>query len=131
MRDIVPLGFRDFNDLRGRRPADAKIWDMAARIIRMQVFYNTSEQVKVGSEYYQLVYRHSDAGFEVGIYHGELASLDKAASPNDATKTTFESDVAEYYLLKTQQEAEARFAQYSDETEQEGYQPYVLEIHEP
>ena len=112
------------------RPADAKIRDMGVRIIRMQVFYNTSEQVKVGSAYYQLVCRHSDAGFEVGVYHGELTSLGKAASPNDATKTTFESDVAEYYLLKSQQEAEARFAQYSGDTEQEGYQPYVPEIHQ-
>ena len=97
----------------------------------MQVFYNTSEPVKVGSEYYQIVCRHSDAGFDVGIYHGELSTQDRAASPNDPTKLTFPSDVAEYYLLKTQQEAKAAFDKYCDETEAEGFQRYVPQIHNP
>jgi hypothetical protein len=104
---------------------------MPARILDMRVYYNTSRPVTVGDKYYQLVVRHADNGFEVGVYHGELQAQQNAASPNDPLKLTFPSDVAEYYLLDTQQMAEDDFNEYCAETEAEGYQPYNPAIHEP
>jgi hypothetical protein len=95
----------------------------------MQVYYDVMEPVKVGSKYRQVVLRQTAAGFEIGIFEGELKAADKLAAPGNPTKPSFESDIAEHHQFGDRQKAVSEFNKICDEIEGEGFNPYIPQIH--
>ena len=102
---------------------------MHPRTVRMQVYYDVMEPVKVGNKYRQVVLRQTDAGFEIGAFEGEVKSGDELAAPTNPTKPSFESDIAEHHQFGDRQKAVSEFNKICDEIEEAGFNPYVPQIH--
>ena len=102
---------------------------MNRRIVRMQVYYDVMEPVKVGGKYRQVVLRQTDAGFEIGAFEGEVKSGTSLAAPSNPTKPSFETDIAEHHQFGDRAKAVAEFDKICDEIEGAGFNPYVPQIH--